>query len=138
MRQAIVVAAILALTSTFEIDRVAVTPLEAAQQVADIVAKVRQALGGDRLDTVQAFSAEGSYRRLLGPRELDGTLEIIATVDGRMRRLEELSMGGMTNGPSIERIVTLNGDRAWEESNQRGGMGGGMMMLRMGPGPGGA
>ncbi len=38
-----------------------------------------------------------------------------------MRRIEDMALVGMTGGPSIERVITLNGERGWEESNQRGG-----------------
>ena len=40
------IAATLVLASVFEIDKVAPTPLQAADRVADLVAQARKALGG--------------------------------------------------------------------------------------------
>lgn len=137
MKHILVAGAILALATTFEIDRIALSPVEALAQASEAVTQLRAALGGDRkLDAVTALSVEGSFRRVMGPREMEGVLEIILLRDGRMRRTEDLSLAGMTGGPTIERVTTLSGDRAWDESNSRGGMGGGMFMMRMGEGPG--
>jgi hypothetical protein len=115
-------------------------PVAAAQTDATaIVAEARKALGGvQKIDGVQTFGLEGSFRRMMGPRQMEGSVEVIAQRPDRMRRIEDLAIGGMSGGPTIERIMTLNGDRGWDESNQRGGGGGGMFQMRMGgPPPGG-
>ncbi len=117
-------------------------PPAAAQGNADaVVAEARKALGGaQKIDAVQTFGLEGSFRRMMGPRQMEGSVEVTAQRPDRMRRIEDLAIGGMSGGPTIERIMTLNGDRGWDESNQRGGGGGGgMFQMRMGgPPPGGA
>jgi hypothetical protein len=53
-----------------------------------------------------------------------------------MHRLEEMAMGGMVGGPRIERTMVLNGTTAWEDTQNRGGMGGGMRIMMAGPGQG--
>ncbi len=51
----------------------------AAADAAAVIAEARKALGGEqKLDAVQAFSVEGSFRRLMGPRQLEGSLELVA------------------------------------------------------------
>ena len=51
-----------------------------------------------------------------------------------MRRVEELAMGGMVGGPMIERTSVLAGNTAWDDTANRGGMGGGMrIMINDGP-----
>jgi len=55
-----------------------------------------------------------------------------------MKRVEEMQMGGMVGGPTIERTSVLAGTTAWDDTQNRGGMGGGMrIMINEGPPPGG-
>jgi len=42
----------------------------------------------------------------------------------------------MVGGPTIERTMVLSGAKAWEDSQNRGGMGGGMRIMMAGPGQG--
>src|SRR5687768_15593654 len=53
-----------------------------------------------------------------------------------MHRLEEMQMGGMVGGPVIERTMAVNGATSWEDTQNRGGMGGGMRIMMAGPGQG--
>ena len=47
-------------------------------------------------------------------------------------------MGGMVGGPTVERVSAFDGTTAWDDIQNRGGMGGGMQMVIRGPGgPGG-
>jgi hypothetical protein len=137
MRFASVPGILLASLAVLGADATSAAPSAADGQA--IVAEVRKALGGEEtLARIRTFSAEGTYRRIMGPRQLEGTLELVAQLPDKMRRIEDLAMEGMTGGPSIERVMTLNGDRGWDETNQRGGGGGGtVVMMRVGPGPGG-
>lgn len=113
--------------------------VSAQGDAAAIVAEARKALGGaQKIDGIQTFGLEGSFRRMMGPRQIEGSVEVTAQRPDKMRRIEDLAIGGMSGGPTIERIMTLNGERGWDESNQRGGGGGGMFQMRMGgPPPGG-
>ena len=45
-------------------------------------------------------------------------------------------MGGMVGGPTIERTSVLAGTTAWDDTQNRGGMGGGMHIVMRGPGDG--
>lgn len=116
------------------VDKLVPTPLEAAEQVAEIVAKAREALGGEsRLAGVQALSVEGPFRRTMGPREMEGTIMLTLGVPGKIRHEEELTLPG---GASFSNLSGMNGDNVWQDTANRGGMGGGQVMIRMGPGPG--
>ena len=118
----------------FGIDRLVPTPLQAAEQVSEIVAKARAALGGDeRLAGLTALSAEGPFRRTMGPREMEGTITLTLGVPGKIRHEEDLELPG---GAGVTRLAGMNGDHVWEDSANRGGMGGGQIMIRM-AGPGG-
>ena len=119
---------------------VSTSPIAAQDRVGGIVAATRKALGGeDKIAGLKALSAEGPFRRTMGPRGMEGTLVVTLGRPDKMHRLEELQMGGMVNGPLIERTMVLNGATSWEDSQNRGGMGGGMriVMQQGGPGPGG-
>jgi hypothetical protein len=139
MRLTIAVVAVVMLASVFEVDRVVPTPLQAADRVSDIVSAMRKALGGDdKIAALKGLNAEGPFRRSMGQRDMEGTLNLIIMRPDKMRRVEEMAMGGMVGGPSIERTSVLSGNTAWDDSANRGGMGGGIQMVfREGPGPGG-
>lgn len=121
--------------SVFEIGRLVPSPLEAAEQVAEIVAKAREALGGEqRLASVTALAAEGPFRRTMGPREMEGTITLTLGVpDKKIRHEEDMELPG---GAGVTRLAGMNGDHVWEDNANRGGMGGGQIMIRM-AGPGG-
>jgi hypothetical protein len=109
-------------------------------RVAGIIAATRKALGGeDKIAGLKSLSAEGPFRRTMGQRDMEGTLTVTLGRPDKMHRLEEMQMGGMVGGPMIERTMVLNGATSWEDSQNRGGMGGGMRIVMQtgGPGPGG-
>ena len=122
------------------LDRVVPLPVYAAEQVVDLAAKVlaemRQALGGSKLDQVKGLSVEGPFRRTVGARETEGTIALVLVGPDKMHRLEEMAMGPAI----IERTQALSGDTSWTDLQNRGGMGGGMqIMMRDGqPGAPGA
>ncbi len=127
-------AAMLVGVGTPGLDRVVPLPVYAAEQVAEQAAKVladmRQALGGAKLDQVKSLSVEGPFRRTMGPRETEGTIALVLMGPDKMHRLEEMAMGPAT----IERTQALSGDTSWTDLQNRGGMGGGMqIMMRDGP-----
>lgn len=139
MRALVTAAAVVMLASTVQIDRVSLSPLQAQDRVAGILAETRKALGGeDKISAMKGLTAEGPFRRSMGGREMEGTLALTIVRPDKMRRVEDISMGGMVGGPSIERTSVLNGNTAWDDTANRGGMGGGMrIMVRGGPGDGG-
>jgi hypothetical protein len=106
-------------------------------RVSGIIADARKALGGeDKVAGLKTLTAEGPFRRSMGGRDMEGTVVVTLARPDKMHRLEEMAMGGMVGGPTIERIMVLNGTTAWEDTQNRGGMGGGMRIMMAGPGQG--
>ena len=106
-------------------------------RVAGIIAATRKALGGeDKIAGLKTLSAEGPFRRAMGGRDMEGTVVVTLGRPDKMHRLEEMAMGGMVGGPTIERTMVLNGAKAWDDTQNRGGMGGGMRIVMAGPGQG--
>lgn len=142
MKKLAVVAAAVVLANVVDINQGMVLPLAAQDQVAQVVAEAKKALGGDKLAAVKALSAEGPFRRTMGQRDMEGTLMLTLVRPDKIRRSEEMGMGGMVGGPTVERISAFNGTEAWDDMQNRGGMGGGMQIRMMGPGgaggPGGS
>jgi hypothetical protein len=147
-----VTTAIVLIASAVGVDRVVPRPLEAADRgprpggragvedrVADVLAAARKALGGEqKLASVKAISAEGPFRRVMGPREMEGTIALLIVTPDKFRRSEEMMLGGMVGGPTVERITTFNGTDAWDDVRNNAAVGGGFRMeIRDGPGPGG-
>ena len=120
------------------LDRVVPLPVYAAEQATEQAAKVladmRKALGGAKLDQVKAVSVEGPFRRQMGPREMEGTTVLVLQGPDKMHKSEENVFPG---GMSVERILALSGDTSWTDTQNRGGMGGGMQVI-MRDGPPGA
>ena len=149
MRRLTSVAALVMVASFISIEGVSMSPISAStfaelraeqDRVAGIIAATRKALGGeDKITGLKALSAEGPFRRTMGPREMEGTLTVTLARPDKMHRMEEMQMGGMVGGPLIERTTVLNGTSSWEDQQNRGGMGGGMRIVMQtgGPGPGG-
>jgi hypothetical protein len=154
MRLVIVTTAVVLIASAAGADRVVPSPLEAEaadrgprrgtragvqDRVAGVLAEARRALGGEqKLASVKAISAEGPFRRVMGPREMEGTIALLIVTPDKFRRSEEMMMGGMVGGPTVERITTFNGTDAWDDVRNNAAVGGGFRMeIRDGPGPGG-
>jgi hypothetical protein len=135
MNRIAVAAAAVLLANIVNIDRTFEVPAAAQDRVANIVAEAKKALGGDTLAGVKSVRAEGPFRRSMGPRDMEGTLSLTVMRPDKLRRSEEMSMGGMVGGPTVERVSGFNGAEAWDDIQNRGGMGGGMqMVIRGGPG----
>ena len=100
-------------------------------KATEVMTAVRQALGGDKLTEVKTLSLEGPFGREMGQRQVQGTLALTLQLPDRMHRMEDTElMGGM----SMERVSVLAGETAWEDMQNRGGMGGGMqIVMRAGP-----
>ena len=114
-----------------------ISPLAAQDRVAGIVSAARKALGGeDKVAGLKGLTAEGPFRRSMGGRDMEGTLTVTLARPDKMKRVEEMQMGGMVGGPTIERTSVLAGTTAWDDTQNRGGMGGGMQIVMRGPGDG--
>lgn len=137
MTRAAVVVAIVMLANVVDLGPIGPgMPALAQDQAAEVLARVHKALGGDSLAGVTTLSAEGPFRRSMGQREMEGMLFITVQRPDKLRRSEEMSMGGGLRGPSVERISGFDGTVAWEDMQNRGGMGGGRQMIMRGPGDG--
>jgi hypothetical protein len=98
---------------------------------AALLAEARKAVGGDdRLRAVKTLQAKGDFKRMVGQNTIEGELELLLELPGRLRRNEDLSLPG--GGPAIVRTEVLNGTEVWDENSG----GGGQFMFR-GGGPGG-
>ena len=140
MRSVISVAAMVMVISLVQFDGISYSPLAGQDRVAGIVSAARKALGGeDKIVGLKGLTAEGPFRRAMGGRDMEGTLTVTIARPDKMKRVEEMQMGGMVGGPTIERTSVLAGTNAWDDTQNRGGMGGGGMriMINEGPGPGG-
>ena len=137
MRALVTTAAAVMLASTIQFDRVSVSPLQAQDRVAGVIAEARKALGGeDNVAALKGLTAEGPFRRSMGGRDVEGTMTLTIVRPDKMRRVEEIAMGGMVGGPMIERTSVLSGNTAWDDNVNRGGMGGGRQIVMRGPGDG--
>lgn len=136
MRALIATAAVVMLASSIQIDRVSLSPLQAQDRVAGVIAAARKALGGeDKVAALEGLTAEGPFRRSMGGRDMEGVVTLTIVRPDKMHRLEELAMGGMVGGPMIERTSVLAGNTAWDDTANRGGMGGGMRIMINGAPP---
>ncbi|HUE87398.1 MAG TPA: hypothetical protein VMO26_15090 [Vicinamibacterales bacterium] len=121
MRRVICAAAVLALGM----------PVMAQDKAADVMEKTRAALGGARLEQIKALSLEGPFAREAGNRQVQGQIELTLQLPGNMHKSEDTEMMG---GMSLERVQVLAGDTSWEDTQNRGGMGGNMQIVMRGPG----
>ncbi len=139
MKPLVIVIAAVVLANSVDLPNTPLALLVAQDRVADVVGQVKKALGGDKLAAVKAISAEGPFRRSMGQRDMEGTILLTIVRPDKLRRSEEMTMGGMVGGPTVERVSVFNGTEAWDDVQNRGGMGGGMRMeIRNGPPPGAA
>ena len=137
MRSLISTAAVVMMASFIQFESVSIMPMAAQDRVSGIIAGARKALGGeDKVAGLKTLTAEGPFRRSMGGRDMEGTVTVTLARPDKMHRLEEIAMGGMVGGPTIERTMVLNGTTSWEDTQNRGGMGGGMRIMMAGPGQG--
>ena len=142
MKRFAVIAIAVLLANSIDMPTSPVALVAAQDRVADVIGQVKTALGGDKLTAVKAVSAEGPFRRTMGQRDMEGTITLTIARPDKIRRSEEMSMAGTVGGPTIERVSAFDGSQAWEDVQNRGGMGGNVQMVLRGPGgpggPGGA
>ena len=124
MRTMLAIAAAVTLATLVDVGQlsVAVAPLLAQDRVAAVLTQVRTALGGEqKLAAVKSMSAEGSFRRAMGARSVEGNIALLLVRPDKLRRSEESKMFGSTS----ERISTFDGAQAWDEMVNAARVGGG-------------
>ena len=137
MRRLISTAALVMVAAFVRVDGISILPLAAQDRVAGVLADVKKALGGeDKVAGLKGLTAEGPFRRSMGGRDMEGVMTLTIARPDKMRRVEEIAMGGMVGGPMMERTSVLAGNIAWDDMANRGGMGGGMQIVMRGPGDG--
>lgn len=137
MRRLISTAALMMAATFVHIDGVSILPLAAQDRIAGVLAEAKKALGGEeKVAAMKGLTAEGPFRRSMGGRDMEGVITLTIARPDKMRRVEEIAMGGMVGGPMIERTSVLAGNIAWDDMANRGGMGGGMQIVMRGPGEG--
>lgn len=137
MRALVTTVAAVLLASAVQVDRISILPLAAQDRVAGVLAEAKKALGGEeKVAALKGLTAEGPFRRSMGGRDMEGMMALTIVRPDKMRRVEEISMGGMVGGPMVERTSVLAGNIAWDDMANRGGMGGGMQIRMVGPGEG--
>ncbi|MFN8060280.1 MAG: hypothetical protein U0Q12_14080 [Vicinamibacterales bacterium] len=105
----------------------AATAASADPKADEILKQTRAALGGEaKLGAVKGLTAEGSYRRLMGDREMSGDLELTFQIPGRFQRVERFTRPDGMPGPAVAQ--TVDGETGW--AGPIGGSGGGMVMMR--------
>src|SRR6185436_8804981 len=137
MRRAVSAIAFVMVASLVQFDGISYSPLAAQDRVAGIVSATRKALGGeDKITGLKTLTAEGPFRRTMGGRaDMEGTVTLTLARPDKLKRVEEMQMGGMVGGPTIERTSVLAGTNAWDDTQNRGGMGGGGMRIMINDGP---
>ena len=96
----------------------------------DLIAQARAAAGVDKL---KSLAVSGSYRRVLGEREMSGDIELEMMLPDKYLKTETLSP---MPGIEITRTDAINGEAAWMDTQNSGG-GGGMVVFRQGAAAGG-
>jgi hypothetical protein len=105
---------------------------DVAARAASVIAEARKALGGDaRIGAVKTLQAAGDIRRSMGEMQMEGELELLIEAPDKLRRNESI---GVPGGALMIRTEVLNGTDVWDDSSQRGGMGGHVTMMMRGPG----
>lgn len=99
---------------------------DAAAKAQQLIAQARAALGGDKLKSVTSLSANGTYRRMLGGREMAGEVQFDLVLPDKMIRVETMNPIGNVE---ITRMEAVNGDNVWMDQQTSGG-GGNMVMIR--------
>lgn len=101
-------------------------------RAAELVAKARQAIGGDaKLKSIKSLSITGTYRRVMGERETTGDSEFELLLPDRIRRSETMNI---MPGIEMTRTDVLNGSEVWSDAQSSGAhAGGGGVVIRRAP-----
>jgi hypothetical protein len=99
---------------------------DAAGRAQQLLGQARAAIGGEKLRSLSSLSAKGSYRRMMGEREMSGEIQFDLILPDKMMRSETMNP---IPGAEITRIEAISGERAWSDQ-QSSGTGGGMIVMR--------
>lgn len=104
----------------------ALAQTDKAARAQELLTQARTAIGGDKLKSLQSLAISGSYRQMMGEREMSGDIELEMLLPDKARKTTTMSPL-----PSVEitRIEGLNGDNAWSDM-QNNNAGGGMVVIR--------
>ena len=110
-----------------------------ADQAQTVLNAMRDALGGEqKIKALKSLSAEGTYRRTFGEREMSGDYELSLQFPDKFQQVDQITLPTGMPGPRIVR--TYNGTAGWIDAPQggfrMGGPGGGGMNIMIAPGPG--
>jgi hypothetical protein len=110
MRKVISTAAIVMVAAFVRYDGISYSHLAAQDRVAGIVSARAQSAGVVRTRSrgpQGASPLKGPFRRSDGGRDMEGTLTVTLARPDKMKRVEEMQMGGMVGVPTIERTSVL-------------------------------
>jgi hypothetical protein len=108
-------------------------------QAQTVLAAMRDALGGEKkINALKSLSAEGTYRRTMGEREISGDYELSLQFPDKFQQVDQFTLPTGMPGPRIVR--TYNGTIGWIDAPTGGfrmAGGGGMNVMIAGGPPGG-
>jgi hypothetical protein len=107
-------------------------------QAQTVLNAMREALGGEqKINALKSLSAEGTYRRTMGEREISGDYELALQFPDKFQQADQFTLPTGMPGPRIVR--TYNGTVGWIDAPTGGfrmGPGGGGMNIMVAPPPG--
>ena len=113
MRRLLMATVVLVGASLLHVDGISLSPIAAQDRVATVLGAARKALGGeDKIAGVKTLTAEGPFRRTMGPRDMEGTASVTLARPDKFKRVEEMQMGGMVGGLIAGDLVVERGWRA--------------------------
>jgi hypothetical protein len=90
----------------------------AAARAQELVKQARAAIGGEeKLKALQSLSAAGTFRRLLGDREMSGEVEFDLLLPDKFMKTETLVP---MPGAEVTMVQAVNGDKVWSDSRSSG------------------
>ena len=120
---ALLIAALIALAPS-------VQPLQAQDKAADVLAKMRQAIGGGKLDSLRTFSLNAKTARNMGERQMVSDIEVYLELPDKYLRVENIT------APIARTMQTgFNGDKPIlpQGMNMAGGPGDRMVIMNGAP-----
>jgi len=102
-------------------------------RAGEILAAARKAIGGQTLDSLKTFSVQSTLQRNTGQMQIQSDVEVLLDLPDKYARSETLNGGG---GAMVMRgggTSGFNGDTPLQKLDG-GAMGGGGMIVRIGPG----
>ncbi len=105
------------------------TPQDDAKKVAraqELLSQARAAIGSDK---IKSLSIAGTYRQMLGEREMSGDIELEMMLPDKFLKTSVMSP---MPGIEVTRLEALNGEKAWTDM-QNNAPAGGNLILRIAP-----